>query len=120
MKFLLDENVPLSIKNVIHKLGYDVKTLNDFNKLGIANGEVAKIAIKEDAIIITFDSDFLNINNNLQLKSRIIYIKIHPRDPKIAQELLKKNLKNCTDKLVNPGKIILTINDCIFKTPLDK
>jgi len=44
LKFLLDENVPVSIKDVIHDLGFNVYTLHDFNMLGIQNGEVAKLA----------------------------------------------------------------------------
>ena len=59
MKFLLDENVPVSIKKVIHTLGYEALTLHDFDKFGIQNGEVAKLALNENAIIITLDSDFL-------------------------------------------------------------
>ena len=53
MNFLLDENVPISIKNLIHGLGFDAFTLHDFDMLGIKNGEVAKLALKEEAIIIT-------------------------------------------------------------------
>jgi len=30
LKFLLDENVPISIKDVIHDLGFDAFTLYDF------------------------------------------------------------------------------------------
>ena len=58
MKFLLDENVPISIKDVIHDLGFDVFTLHDFDMLGIQNGEVAKLALKEKAFIITFYNSF--------------------------------------------------------------
>lgn len=58
MKFLLDENVPISIKLDLNNLGYEVLSLHDFNKLGFKNGEVAELALKEDAIIITLDSDF--------------------------------------------------------------
>ena len=72
MKFLLDENMPISIKKIIRDLSYEVFTLHDFNMLGIQNGEVAKLALKENAIVITLDSDFLQLNKALQKKSRII------------------------------------------------
>jgi len=108
LNFLLDENVPISIKDVIHDLGFDVLTLHDFNMLGIQNGEVAKLALKEKAIIITLDSDFLQLNKSLQKKSRIIYIKIHPRDPKKIRELLHNNLKKYVSKLSVPCKLIIT------------
>ena len=111
MKFLLDENIPISIKEVIHDLGFDVFTLHDFDMLGIHNGEVVKLAIKEKAIIITLDSDFLKLNKTLQKKSRIIYIKIHPRDPKKIRELLNNGLKKYTSKLNTPCKLIITEDD---------
>ena len=108
MIFLFDENVPLSVKDVIHNLGFKVLTLHDFNMLGIQNGEVARLALKEKAIIITLDSDFLQLNKNLQKESRILYIKIHPRDPKKIRELLNKNLKKYVSKLNAPCKLIIT------------
>ena len=111
MNFLLDENVPISVKEVILDLGFNVFTLHDFNKLGIQNGEVAKLALRENAIIITLDSDFLKLNKNLQKKSRIIYIKIHPRDPKKVKELLHNSLKKYISKLDSPCKIVITEND---------
>jgi predicted nuclease of predicted toxin-antitoxin system len=112
--FLLDENVPISIKDVIRDLGFDVFTLHDFDMLGIRNGEVAKLALKEKAIIITLDSDFLELNKNLQKKSRIIYIKIHPRDPKKISELLYDGLKKYTSKLIVPCKLIITEENINF------
>jgi len=54
LNFLLDENVPISIKDLIHELGFDVFTLHDFNMLGVKNGEVAKLALKEKAIIKSY------------------------------------------------------------------
>ena len=38
--------VPISIKEVIHDLGFDVFTLHNFNMLGIQNGVVAFIKRK--------------------------------------------------------------------------
>ena len=115
MKFLLDENVPISIKDVIHDLGFDVFSLHDFDMLGIQNGEVAKLALEEKAIIITLDSDFLQLNKSLQKKSRIVYIKIHPRDPKKIKELLYHSLKKHVSKLNTPCKLIITEDSITFE-----
>ncbi len=114
MIFLLDENVPISVKDVIHELGFDVFTLHDFDMLGIQNGEVAKLALKEKAIIITLDSDFLQLNKSLQKKSRVIYIKMHPRDPKKIRELLYNGLKKYVSKLKTPCKLIISEDDIIL------
>jgi len=115
LKFLLDENVPVSIKDVIYDLGFDVYTLHDFNMLGFQNGEVAKLALQEKAIIITLDSDFLQLNKSLQEKSCIVYIKIHPRDPKKIKELLHNGLKKYSSKLKYPCKLIITEDDIILE-----
>ena len=117
MKFLLDENVPLSIKEIINNLGYEIITLKDEYKLGIKNGEVAELSIKKNAIIITLDSDFLSINKELQKRSKIIYIKIHPRDPKIIATIVQKYLDDAVSKLNNPGKIILSESEIRFESP---
>ena len=117
MKFLLDENVPLSIKKIINNFGYKTTTLKDENQLGINNGEVAELSIKKNAIIITLDSDFLSIKKELQKKCKIIYIKTHPRDPKIIAKILQKYLEDAVTKLNNPGKIIVSENDIKFESP---
>jgi len=45
--------------------------------------------------------------------SRVIYIKIHPRDPKKIRELLYNGLKEYASKLNIPCKLIIT-EDNIF------
>ncbi len=109
--------MPLSIKKIINNLGYEAITLKDENQLGIKNGEVAELSIKKNAIIITLDSDFLSLKKELQKKSKIIYIKIHPRDPKIIANIIQKYLEGALVKLNNPGKIILSKNDIEFESP---
>ena len=117
MKFLLDENVPISIKKVIISLGHDVTTLKDENQLGINNGDVAKLSIDKKAIIITLDSDFLFMKKKLQEKCKIIYIKIHPRDPKIVSQIIIKYLKDALKKLEVPGKVVISENNMTFESP---
>ena len=51
MTFLLDENVPYSIKGTINNLGHEPITLKDETQLGIKNGEVAELQIVIKAII---------------------------------------------------------------------
>jgi len=116
LKFLLDENVPISIKNDLNNLEYKALSLQNFNKLGIKNGEVAELALKEDAIIITLDSDFLQLQKAVQKKSRIIYIQIHPIDPKKIKKLIKDNLIKYKSNFNHPFILHLGEN----KTELEK
>lgn len=113
----MDENIPLSIKEIINNLGHEAINLKDENKLGIKNGEVAELSIEKNAIIITSDSDFLSIKKELQKRSRIIYIRIHPRDPKVIATIVQKYLDDAVNKLNNPGKIILSEKEIKFESP---
>jgi predicted nuclease of predicted toxin-antitoxin system len=89
-------------------------------KLGIENGEVAKIALIQKAIIITFDSDYLHLKKSIQQELRIIFLHMHRINPILAKELLEKNLDFCIEHLHNPGKVIISEQDCVFKTPTDE
>ncbi|MHA1274400.1 MAG: DUF5615 family PIN-like protein [Promethearchaeota archaeon] len=89
----------------------------DENQLGIKKGDVAELTIKKDAIILTLNSDFLILKKEFQKKSRIIYIKIHPRNPKKIAGLIKNNLINAVECLKYPGKIIISEYDLEFLTP---
>lgn len=66
MNFLLDENVPRSIKQFLQEKGHIILLLDDLNKRGALNGEVAKLSIEKNAIIVTFDSDFLKLKREIK------------------------------------------------------
>ena len=109
MSFLLDENVPLSLQRfLVEERNFKATTIQDLKKRSVSNGEVAKSALKLQSIIITFDKDFTILKKDLLSKSRVIYIKIHPRDPIVAKKLLDKYLDRCVSKLESPGIIELT------------
>jgi len=66
LNFLLDENVPRSIKQFLQEKGHIILLLDDLNKRGALNGEVAKLSIEKNAIIVTFDSDFLKLKREIK------------------------------------------------------
>lgn len=109
--------MPLSIKKIVNNFGYEAITLKDENQLGINNGEVAELSVKKNAIIITLDSDFLSIKKELQKKCKIIYIKTHPRDPKIIAKIIRKYLNEAVIKLKDPGRIILSESEIKYESP---
>jgi len=112
MKFLLDENVPADIKRMLFRISHEPVTLKDLGKLQLKNGEVAKLSIEEGAILITFDSDFLELKKSLKKLVKVIYIRMHPRDPKKASELLEERfLDECIDKMDKPSIITLDLDE---------
>jgi len=60
-KFLLDENIPYALIDLLEKRGFNVLHLKKIGKQGIKNGEVYKIAEKEKMWIVTRDADFQNL-----------------------------------------------------------
>lgn len=57
-KILLDENVPIRIKEQLEEYGYkDVKHINEVKK-GLTDDEVYNIALTENRIIISGDNHF--------------------------------------------------------------
>ena len=77
IKILLDENVPVSIKQELIEMGYqDVITIGDVCK-GISDEEVIELAKQQGRLLITQDSDFkklksMNEHGILQFSSNIM------------------------------------------------
>ena len=60
-KFLLDENIPYALIDLLQKRGFDVHHLKKMGKQGAKNGEVYEIAENEKSWIVTRDADFQNL-----------------------------------------------------------
>jgi predicted nuclease of predicted toxin-antitoxin system len=114
------ENVTSSILKFLRSLKHDVLTLKDLHKRGLLNGQVAKLAIENNAIIVTFDEDYSELKNAIQHEIRVIYIHMQKINPLLERKLLQKHLDYCLEKLNQPGKVIITEKTCSFKEPLEK
>lgn len=59
MKFIADENIPLSIVRLLRdNEEIDIKHITEIAERGLKDREIIEIAVKHDSIIITFDKDF--------------------------------------------------------------
>lgn len=83
MKFLLDENIPTTIKKILSNNGYDVEHTNQKLK-GKTDREVFDYAVKNKRCIITYDSDF----NDFKEKKHYGIIKIEQISTNHQQKLL--------------------------------
>lgn len=95
MRFLLDENVPVRLRNTLKAKGFQVVLAVDNMGIGAANHEIAEQAMEAGDIVLTFDEDFLRLRPEVKELTKILYIKIHPRDPREAQQLLEKWVDKC-------------------------
>lgn len=61
MRFMLDENVPRSMADMLADKGFEVEYIRDFAPLGAPDPIVATVAEREGAILVSFDGDFHKI-----------------------------------------------------------
>ncbi|MBI2449245.1 DUF5615 family PIN-like protein [Candidatus Pacearchaeota archaeon] len=74
-KFILDENIPKSIRTLLISRGFKA----EYTSKGISNGRLASLANEEKTTIISRDSDFLNTSLFPPKEySGIIVFVIHP------------------------------------------
>ncbi|WP_421889463.1 DUF5615 family PIN-like protein [Marinoscillum sp.] len=64
MKFLANENVPVSSVNYLKSKGYDITSIG-VDEAGISDQQVMDIATKQDRTIITYDSDYGEQSSNM-------------------------------------------------------
>ena len=89
MKFFVDENIPHSLIRFLKEQGHDVIDVKKSPLAGATDYELAKFALQEKAIILTFDKDFLGIKKTrsslkciflslrtLEIKRLKFYLKI--------------------------------------------
>jgi len=61
MKFILDENVPVSVRKLLEDRGYIVDMITDHVARGAEDPIVATISERLDSILVTSDGDFKKI-----------------------------------------------------------
>jgi len=108
-RFLLDENVPSSVLKLLRKRRFDVTSIISGPGRGLTNGEVARLAINERRIILTLDSDFLALKRETLADVKVIFVDIHPRDPRRIMELIDKHLDECLAILEKTNVVTLNV-----------
>lgn len=61
MHFILDENVPESVRHVLESAGHTVDSIRDYVLPGSPDAVVATVSQELSAVLVTFDGDFKKI-----------------------------------------------------------
>jgi predicted nuclease of predicted toxin-antitoxin system len=61
VRFILDENVPNSVGEMLRSRGHEVSSIRDFTAQGAPDQVVATIAEHEEAVLVSHDKDFRKI-----------------------------------------------------------
>jgi predicted nuclease of predicted toxin-antitoxin system len=93
MKFLADENFPLSSSKILKEKGIDILVIT-FLSAGISDVEIMNLAILEERTILTFDRDFgqLIFIENFRPKGGVIYFRWESFTPSEPAEFLLKTI----------------------------
>lgn len=111
-KLLVDENIsPLTVE-FLRKLGFDVISLIELGNKCITNGELVKLAISKNRIIITLDLDFGEIYY-FSSKKKFGAIVIRLKTPTIEDinTVIGKFFKEIDFKKVDLTKSLIILDD---------
>lgn len=108
IKFLLDENIPFALVDLLQSRGFDVQHLKKMGKQGIRNGEVYEIAEHEQRWIVTRDADFQNLRRFYQYHvAGIVLFKLTRSKTMYLLNAMTKLLEKQRDKFNRKNLIIV-------------
>jgi predicted nuclease of predicted toxin-antitoxin system len=105
-RFLLDENVPSSIIELLRKKRFEARSVIQALGPGTSNGRIAEEAARSGEIIITLDSDFLKLHPNPG--TRTLIIDVHPATPSMIGQVLDSHLEHSVQLLKKARRVKLT------------
>jgi len=108
MKFLLDDNIPYSIKNFLEKQGMEVYKLFEIGLKGEEDEKIYKYSIEKNFTIITLDIDFGYLFFKFG-KGNVILLRPKKAIPKDMIDMLAKSLNIIKKEkgliIVKPGRV---------------
>ncbi len=113
-RFLLDENMPFALLDLLRKEGYEAEHLKKLEKVGIKNGEVYKVAEQRGSWILTRDSDFRSYHKFATHNIRgVIVFTLSDTTTRNILEVMNRFLETHGEKLAS--KHLLIIDDSTVK-----
>lgn len=99
-KFFLDENISKSTKTFLEALGYNVKSVADYEMCGCEDVDILRRAALEDRIVITHDLDFGNLLNYPVYYTGVIILRLDDQTPKNTNGALESFLRKIDHKIL--------------------
>jgi predicted nuclease of predicted toxin-antitoxin system len=110
MRFLIDENVGLSITKFLQKEGYDIVFVGTSELRNRQDEYLLRFSFQNKRVVITNDKDFGYIVFRKKIKCfGIILFRLSKESPSLKIEKLKFILSNFSNKIVNHF-IVITDN----------
>lgn len=117
MKFLANENFPLTSVRLLREAGYSVISITE-EMAGVKDSVVLSRAVKEKAIVLTFDRDYGDLIYKLRLPvpAGVVYFRFDPSSPSEPCERLLVLLQ--IEGLSLEGKFTVADRERIRQRPL--
>lgn len=111
MRFLANENFPFPGVRLLRENGYDVRSIAESDS-GITDAAVIDMAIAEERIILTFDSDYGEILFRYAKENppAVVYFREQKQSPLAAATLLLKLIKEDNISFSNAFTVIDNTN----------
>jgi predicted nuclease of predicted toxin-antitoxin system len=115
MKYLIDANLPYKLKLLLEYKGFDeVHTDNLPKKESTSDGELRKISIDENRIIVTKDSDFFDSYHISKIPKKLLFITTGNIHNKILLDIFSRNIDKINKEFNFNDLIELNSNEIII------
>ena len=100
MKFIVNAQLPKSLSDLLNRKGLDsIHTLELERKIKTTDNQILTIASKEERIVITKDTDFLESFIVKSIPQKLILVKTGNIHNKLLLQLFEKNLETLLNSL---------------------
>lgn len=111
MKFKWDENIPYDLSIYLSNLGYDTHTVEQEELSGAVDPAVLTSAVKEQRILVTYDTDFADIRTYpIGTHCGIIVFRLDDQRWSSLKEIVDKLMQRDDLKRLNHGLAIIDEN----------
>jgi predicted nuclease of predicted toxin-antitoxin system len=91
MRFKIDENLPIEVKQVLQEAGYEATTVVDESLSGAPESDIARVCRRERRAIITLDLDFADIRHYPPEEySGLIVLRIAQQDRNSVTSIIER------------------------------
>ena len=105
--FLIDENLPVSLRDAIRLAGFTAFRLDEVGLKGVKDSAVAEYALNNKLILVTLDKDFGYIHYKLyEGRLTVILLRVKPPTPYELVKAMNKLIREL-DLSKHMGKLII-------------
>lgn len=93
MKFKIDENLPVEIKEILQAAEHDALTVHEQSLSGAPDPRISDVCLQERRVLVTLDLDFADIRSFPPEKHPgIMVIRVHRQDKNHIIEVFNRTI----------------------------